>query len=415
MSPTGLPTPAASSEIQAKPVALALGIDSSFSLPPAAISSSTPSTRNSSVASSNKSPEGASYIPLSPQAQVSAKGKQAAGSKRKVGAAGAGAQQEYALPPPPTRSRKIIQMKPRGQQAHDPAEEATPAENMGRKAQPAIAPAPAPPAASNTTTTGGKRKQANAVGPSSAAGRKMARKTAHSLIERRRRSKMNEEFGVLKDMIPACTGQDMHKLAILQASIEYMRYLEKCLADLKSVHCLCPRQSSEPPVEEDTPSTCSNTTTPVSQEIEMQELAPIRQAIPSASYSSNQYTRLPSISPALLPLGNNSAHTSPYHGATPYPWPNNATASTLPSPAVETLGRHSSHSYSASFQLTSPAMSPTQLPEDHEVTAALLMLNADRRSWDEKQGESSKTAAKPSDQKSGQGARVFSVRDLLSE
>jgi hypothetical protein len=37
------------------------------------------------------------------------------------------------------------------------------------------------------------------------------------LIERRRRSKMNEEFGVLKDMIPACTGE-MHKLAILQVS-----------------------------------------------------------------------------------------------------------------------------------------------------------------------------------------------------
>jgi hypothetical protein len=45
----------------------------------------------------------------------------------------------------------------------------------------------------------------------------MARKTAHSLIERRRRSKMNEEFGTLKDMVPACTGE-MHKLAILQVS-----------------------------------------------------------------------------------------------------------------------------------------------------------------------------------------------------
>ncbi len=46
----------------------------------------------------------------------------------------------------------------------------------------------------------------NNVG-TTAAGRKIARKTAHSLIERRRRSKMNEEFGVLKDMIPACKGQ----------------------------------------------------------------------------------------------------------------------------------------------------------------------------------------------------------------
>jgi hypothetical protein len=62
-------------------------------------------------------------------------------------------------------------------------------------------------------TTNSKRKQPSAT---SAAGRKIARKTAHSLIERRRRSKMNEEFGTLKDMIPACTGQEMHKLAILQ-------------------------------------------------------------------------------------------------------------------------------------------------------------------------------------------------------
>jgi hypothetical protein len=68
----------------------------------------------------------------------------------------------------------------------------------------------------NNQTAGGKRKQNNAG--TTAAGRKIARKTAHSLIERRRRSKMNEEFGVLKDMIPACKGQEMHKLAILQVS-----------------------------------------------------------------------------------------------------------------------------------------------------------------------------------------------------
>jgi hypothetical protein len=39
----------------------------------------------------------------------------------------------------------------------------------------------------------------------SAAGRKIARKIVYNLIERRRRSKMKEEFGVLKSMIPACT------------------------------------------------------------------------------------------------------------------------------------------------------------------------------------------------------------------
>ena len=45
---------------------------------------------------------------------------------------------------------------------------------------------------------------------------------------------MNAEFGVLKSMIPACNGVEMHKLAILQASIEYLKYLEECVERLKN-------------------------------------------------------------------------------------------------------------------------------------------------------------------------------------
>jgi len=63
------------------------------------------------------------------------------------------------------------------------------------------------------TSAPANKKQPSAT---SVAGKKIARKTAHSVIERRRRSKMNDEFGVLKDMIPACKDQEMHKLAILQ-------------------------------------------------------------------------------------------------------------------------------------------------------------------------------------------------------
>lgn len=36
---------------------------------------------------------------------------------------------------------------------------------------------------------------------------------------------MNDEFGVLKNMIPACQNQDMHKLAILQVLLETMMHL----------------------------------------------------------------------------------------------------------------------------------------------------------------------------------------------
>lgn len=104
--------------------------------------------------------------------------------------------EDFDLPPPPTRTRKIIQMKPK-----------VPAKSKAKDSRSTQSPEPMP------LSTNSKKKQPSAT---SAAGRKIARKTAHSLIERRRRSKMNEEFGTLKDMIPACTGQEMHKLAILQ-------------------------------------------------------------------------------------------------------------------------------------------------------------------------------------------------------
>ena len=45
---------------------------------------------------------------------------------------------------------------------------------------------------------------------------------------------MNEEFGVLKNMVPACKAMEMPKLAILQAGIEYIQYMESCVAQLKA-------------------------------------------------------------------------------------------------------------------------------------------------------------------------------------
>lgn len=137
----------------------------------------------------------------------------------------------FALPPPPTRSRKIIQMKPRAQDdAAEAAKEST-AKSTGKNATASKSGSGAG-ANANAAAAGaekGKKKQPSAT---SAAGRKIARKTAHSLIERRRRSKMNEEFAVLKGMIPACTGE-MHKLAILQVSTSLCPFIrakkEKCI------------------------------------------------------------------------------------------------------------------------------------------------------------------------------------------
>ena len=114
---------------------------------------------------------------------------------------------QYSLPPPPTRTRKIIQMTPKVDLRGETADSCV--ETSAAKIR--------HPAARSSPAT---RKATGKKQPSSTSqdGKRIARKTAHSVIERRRRSKMNEEFGVLKNMIPACSNQEMHKLAILQVS-----------------------------------------------------------------------------------------------------------------------------------------------------------------------------------------------------
>lgn len=193
------PTPTASLDITGKSSAKAPQLETGFTLPPAALGSNRGSVASSSGPSENASDS--SYRPISPSSPV-ATAKPGHARKRSSTTAQQSSvitKDDYSLPPPPTRSRKIIQMKPKD------------AQDTSKGQAQSKAPASAPAAAANGT----KKKQG---GTTSAAGRKIARKTAHSLIERRRRSKMNEEFGVLKDMIPACRGQEMHKLAILQVS-----------------------------------------------------------------------------------------------------------------------------------------------------------------------------------------------------
>lgn len=184
------PTPASSTEIKSKDGSKFSSLQMSFELPPPAVAG----VESQPTSATSKSSSGSSYHPTSPKSPVIL-ASEAVKIRRRSSVAQAPSKDSFALPPPPTRSRKIIQMKPRQ------AEEVEPPKDT-----------PKDPAAK--TTTPPKKKQPSST---SVAGRKIARKTAHSLIERRRRSKMNEEFGVLKDMIPACTGE-MHKLAILQVS-----------------------------------------------------------------------------------------------------------------------------------------------------------------------------------------------------
>jgi len=184
------PTPASSTEIKSKDGGHFSTLQMSFELPPPAVAGSdsrpsSASTKNSSASSYHPTSPKSPGIPASEVVKIRRRSSVAQPPK-----------DAFALPPPPTRSRKIIQMKPRTQEP-EPEEPVEANKSVAGK---------------SSTTNTPKKKQPSST---SVAGRKIARKTAHSLIERRRRSKMNEEFGVLKDMIPACTGE-MHKLAILQ-------------------------------------------------------------------------------------------------------------------------------------------------------------------------------------------------------
>ncbi|KAK9388381.1 hypothetical protein V1515DRAFT_598682 [Lipomyces mesembrius] len=126
------------------------------------------------------------------------------------------------LPPPPMRSRRIIQMQP---VLPKPAATKTTTKQQSQPLETATAP----------------KSKRGSGSSSSAATRKSARKIAHSAIERRRRSKMNEEFDALKTMVPACrvasqthSEASLHKLGILQATVEYVRYLEGCIGQLQA-------------------------------------------------------------------------------------------------------------------------------------------------------------------------------------
>ncbi|KAK4132607.1 hypothetical protein BT67DRAFT_82577 [Trichocladium antarcticum] len=360
---TSLPTPASSTDMAAQDDSKMASLQLSFELPPPAVPSSS---------------SGSMHYPSQPSETVK--------FRRRSSVVQAPPKEHFALPPPPTRSRKIIQMKPR--------EEST-------SVTPTSSSKNASKAGSTTQAGGAKRKQPSTT---SAAGKKIARKTAHSLIERRRRSKMNDEFAVLKGLIPACTGE-MHKLAILQASIEYVRYLEDCVTQLKA-QC----RSEGKPVPEprtlhsglpspslgDAYDPSRNYTTAADAcmpDVDMTSSS--SEPSPQSSTPVAGRAQQPSISPALLPGVPRDRHNScssvstDYHR---YGYTTPATTSPLFGPQTYTNLQYPHSAFGSA--LTSPAILP-QKDSDQEATAALLMLNQmDRRT-------------------SSSAGRGMSVRDLL--
>ncbi|ETS87651.1 hypothetical protein PFICI_01479 [Pestalotiopsis fici W106-1] len=364
------PTPVSSTEMKSQDGLHKLSaLQMSFELPPSAIGTNGSSRPSSSEAKSDAS----AVSPLTPypvQASETVKSRRRSSAAQK---------ESFALPPPPTRSRKIIQMKPRPQE--EPEEEPAPVKTPAKDTK--------------ANASGSKKKQPSAT---SAAGRKIARKTAHSLIERRRRSKMNEEFAVLKGLIPACTGE-MHKLAILQASIEYVRYLEDCVKQLKEQRD--PHSSAPTPTEFVLPPSAGQDSYEADEQQADDGSGDVEMAgSEAASPTYTDYTsrsQRPSESPALLAQDARNRHGSYSSVSTDHRhYSYSASSAISPNFGPQSWSYARTAPSTSNSTLTSPALQP-QRDLDQEATAALLMLNNDRRGM---------TNPSP--------ARGMSVKDLLS-
>lgn len=211
-----------------------------------------------------------------------------------------------------------------------------------------------------------------------------------------------------------------------------MRYLEQCIADLKTAHRRSPSsgvaEQAPPPLrqmrdEEDDQDDHED------EDEDMEDAGAVSSSyveapVPKSTYrfpveSSDRsvYSHSTTTSPAIHPgdRGHYSAGPSPalrpsdphHYSLTSSIRSNMTSPSIQPSPAFSAMTPSatqfsnpfhsgppgSSHS-AAAFSLNSPALLPQADREDHEATEALLMLNTDRRSWS--------------------GARGMSVKDLLS-
>lgn len=163
-----------------------------------------------------------------------------------------------------------------------------------------------------------------------------------------------------------------------KASIEYLRYLEQCVSNLKAANTSI-TQPSPPTLN----TSCSTYLDDHDEDDgdDDQDMEDTPTEVPRSA-SSHRPSHSTGASPALSALHTSSSYAS--------------SVATLPSPAFGPNLYYPGYAHSTS---TSPTILPTSAHDaDHEATAALLMLNKDRRNT---------TGASPS-------GRSMSVKDLLS-
>jgi hypothetical protein len=214
---------------------------------------------------------------------------------------------------------------------------------------------------------------------------------------------MNAEFEALKNMVCKGDKTDMHKLEILQASIEYVKYLEACIEKLQSATGSSNRCCEPPPVfsprshsneqEEEEGEDEDEDVDMETQEKERPEDDCRRYSLASeyASYTTNPSSV--ATSPSFTPFLHSAASPefNPVHSSTTSPVFALPPAQTMRLPSI------------------SPLLFPQTQPPLHsplEATAGALLQLAD-------EGRRGSRVWTPRGSTSSSG-RGMSVRDLLS-
>lgn len=191
----------------------------------------------------------------------------------------------------------------------------------------------------------------------------------------------------------------MHKLAILQASIDYVRYLEDCVSKLQAQRGEernreeATHNNSLPSIRDFHP-TFRADPTDQSGDVDMSDSDTA--SLPLFTGQPDRCSHRPSISPGLrAEHADIGQHSYPSVSTDQRHYSFSTSAGASPAFGPRRHGMHAQSSASGST-LTSPALNP-QSDLDQEATAALLMLNSDRRGTN-----------------ATLNARGLSVRDLLS-
>ncbi|KAF9366935.1 hypothetical protein BGX34_000056 [Mortierella sp. NVP85] len=110
------------------------------------------------------------------------------------------------------------------------AEAATPSTLLSLKPSRSQARKSASGSGSGSTATATRRRGSSNAKLVDQETRDLMRKVSHSAIERRRRERINDKILQLKHLVPACVDEDhLHKLSILQSTIEYIQHLKSIL------------------------------------------------------------------------------------------------------------------------------------------------------------------------------------------